>query len=329
MVRKQYDVRAVLRRFGIEVTWEDGTRLWAKCPFHLRMLGKEDEGATNWFIRCGGPRNGQSHCFACGGGGSLPWLVEHVLNLTQWSSAVEWLDEFKAEDEPLPRGVQLRVEARSLGREAFAMPFGVAGDEPLSEWIEIARDYVTKDRGLTPEQVRRWSIGYAVEGRLEGRIVVPVHDADDELCGYMARAYGSARKRYLYPSTAEHPNLDAMFGERHWPRSRERVYACEGAFNALAVERAIPGAHVAVLGGSHLRPMHAAKLSTFGEVVLLTDPDAAGDKAARALQAALGRHARVTRVRLPEGKDANDLSPEELRRCVAASETDRDSRRAT
>lgn len=324
---KRYDVPAILRRFEIMVEWREGTKLFALCPFHLRTVGREASKPT-WFIRGAGNRAGQSHCFSCGEGGGLPWLVMHVLGLQGASAAVDWLDEFEAEDEPIPHTVSLRVDTRMMGRPEFVMPAGVVEDEPLAEWPERVREYA-EGRGLTALQVRRWGIAYALEGWLEGRLVIPVHDGLSDLCGYMARAMFPTRRKYLFPSLADGVDLDALFGERHWPPTRRRAYACEGALNALAVERAIPGAAVAALGGSELRPMHAAKLATFAEVALLTDPDEAGDKAAGQLRASLGRHCRLARVSLPAGRDANNLTAEELRACVDASVTGSDSRAAT
>ena len=312
----RHDVRAVLRRLGIEVTWEEGTRLWARCPFHLAVVGREDNKAS-WFIRSRGPRVGQSWCFSCSEGGTLAWLVMHSLGFRSWGGAKEWLDGFEAVPEPLPETVTVRVEMG--GSPGFRLPPGVVDDEPLEEWVAPAREYAER-RGLTAAQVRRWGIGYAVEGRLEGRLVIPVHDARDELRNYMARSFAGARTRYLYPSAADGAGQDALFGERCWPPERRRVVACEGALNALAVERVCSGdvyAAVAAIGGSNVRPIHAAKLSTFAEVVVLTDPDDAGDAAARKIAGMLGRHSRVTRVRLPPGKDAADLPSDELRRCLA------------
>jgi DNA primase len=310
----RHDVRAVLKRLGIEVTWEEGTRLWALCPFHLAVTGREDTKAS-WFIRSGGPRAGQSHCFSCQDGGTLTWLVQHVLGFRSSGSARSWLEGFEAVPEPLPEVVSVRVEAPA--RRAFALPPGVVDDEPLEEWPSQPRDYALS-RGLTPAQVRRWGIGYAVEGRLEGRLVIPVHDARDELRNYMARTFTGQRRRYLYPSAADGAGQDALFGERCWPSLRRRVVACEGALNALSVERVCPGDAVAAIGGSNVRPIHAAKLATFAEVVLLTDPDEAGDAAAEKLRGMLGRHCRIARVRLPAGTDAASLPPDELTRCLAA-----------
>ncbi len=65
--------------------------------------------------------------------------------------------------------------------------------------------------------------------------------------------------------------------------------------------------------------MHMGKLAAFGEVVIFTDTDPAGDAAAAEITAALVRHVkRIRRVALPRGKDANDATVEELR-CLLRS----------
>ena len=111
------------------------------------------------------------------------------------------------------------------------------------------------------------------------------------------------------------------------------MVVCEGAFNALAVERVWPGAEdreaahawglpaVAAIGGSVLRPMHALKLAAFREVLVLTDPDHAGEKVALELAGALGRHVVVKRVTLAPGTDADSIPGEDLRRALWAAKS--------
>lgn len=218
------------------------------------------------------------------------------------------------EPEPLPETVGLEYGA--LNSRRFQMPKEFI-HEPLAQWVTPARKYV-ESRGITAPQIAKWSLGYAVDGKLAGRIVIPTTTRLGQVCGYMARSFTNARKRYLYPAASERPNLDAMFGEFHWPASTARrghsVVVTEGALNALAVERAVPGAFLAALGGRHVRPMHMGKIASFGHVTILTDPDAAGDAVALELQSLLGRHSEVRRVRLPEDQDANDMDASELAR---------------
>lgn len=329
------DVRRVLRELGIVDVRDEGDRIWAPCPFHGEVVNsfvggnrvvvdqrwlarfKGGQEAGTWFIRPKGARRGQHHCFACGKGGPLQLLVGHVLDVG-WRSVEEWLARWEGADEPaapLPSVVRFEL----VGVAEFRMPVGVVWGQPLSEWLTPYRRYGEK-RGITAAQVERWAIGYCPEGRLEGRIVIPVHGTDDVISGYMARAIDpKADRRYLFPSSSDFPDLDVVFGERCWPevwlRGDRTVVVTEGAINALAVERAgVP--YVGALGSSHVRPLHVAKLATFGKVVVLTDPDLAGDKAAEELKAALSTVSSV-RVRLPPRADAASLPSEVLRAWIS------------
>jgi DNA primase len=290
-----------------------GDRLWAQCPFH------EDQDPS-WFVRRSGERAGQHHCFACKAGGPLDSLIKHVLK-TSDAGARAWLEKLDAGEAPGPaEAPEFIIAASRPGAKGFALPREVRCT-PLGAWPSIPRAYATA-RGLTPEQVERWGIGYAPEGRLAGRLVIVVRDAAGRARNYMARDFtGGEPRRYLYPAAVDRPDLDVVFGEQHWPASnRRRVVVTEGALDALAVERAVGGT-VAALGGSMVRPLHVAKLGTFREVVVLTDSDAAGDAAADVLGASLGRHAALLRVRLPEGKDAASVSSAELEAALCETNT--------
>jgi DNA primase len=194
----------------------------------------------------------------------------------------------------------------------------------LSEWPDAPREYA-RARHLI-EQVDRWGIGYAEAGQLAGRIVIPYRDLYGVPHGYTARTFTDSPIRYKEPREDEHPNRAAMFGEQHWldvDTDEETVIVCEGALNALAVERAltVPGEYypaVAATAGSALRPAHALKLAQFSRVVVLTDPDRAGDKMAGHLQDALVRHSEVIRVRLPQKEDPDSIEREALREALAA-----------
>jgi DNA primase len=300
-------VEAVLTRLKIrfEPKPKHG-RIWGRCPYH-----QDDD--PSWFIRVA-PREryGLQHCFSCKSGGSLVDLVAHMRGLTN-QGAQAWLDEFDeqvVDIEPAPE-ISRVIEIRT--GSSFRMPREVIF-EPLSQWVTPARQYMTK-RGVTPWQVNLHRLGYAVDGRLAGRIVIPVYKPNGTPSCYQARDFCDREKRYLYPMSEEQPDLDTLFGENQWSTHRSCVVVTEGSFNALAVERAIPdrsGIAFAALGGSDFRSAHAFKLSTFERVILLTDSDPAGDHIADKLQAALIRHVGVKRVRLLGG-DANNQPEWKLR----------------
>ena len=83
----------------------------------------------------------------------------------------------------------------------------------------------------------------------------------------------------------------------------------EGGIDGLAVERATSLPFGAVCG-SVLLPGHVARLSTWREVLIASDPDNAGRGLAEALHAALARWVRIGFVRLPPGYDCAKLEKE-------------------
>lgn len=301
-------VSEVLQRLGVEAR-RRGREWSALCP------NKEHKDRDpSWRIRDepGSDRHGMHHCFPCGFGGTVEDLVIYLLDVP-WREAKTWLDGGTVEiDRPVAGRVELKVRSPSRG---FRLPAGVEL-EPFDGWPTSVRRYA-QSRGITAKQVFHWGIGFAVEGRLGGRIVFIKRDSSGTLAGYTARTFVDDKRRYREPEPWEKPRPQVMFGEEHWPsnRSTARLYVLEGAINALAVERAVDVSHFAVTSGSQLYAIHAAKLIGWGEVVLVTDPDTAGDKLAATIDMALARHVgdgKVRRVVLPKGQDAASLPEREL-----------------
>jgi DNA primase len=301
-------VEVVVRALGIEIARKRGRRAWALCPFH------DDHDATNFFVRIEGKYAWTYHCFACKVGGSVIDLVMKIRGI-DYKAARAFVDQSGRNYEPPRARVRVVERPPLLGRVRFRLPpEGIFG-EPLEEWVTPARVYAKK-RHLTQAEIDRYKIGYAVDARLGGRIIFPVLVAPDARpVSYSARSFVGAERKYLTPHESEDADLDALFGEHLWPKNldeRDLICVTEGAINALACARAT-GKNASSISGSDVRPGHVIKLGTFKCVALLTDPDKAGDKAARGFRSSLGRRTNVVRVRLPAGKDADDLAPEELR----------------
>lgn len=311
-------VESVLAVLGIKFELKEVRgRLWGLCPYH-------QDTKASWFVRVTPDRYGQHHCFSCKQGGGLADLVSHVRGITIMG-AVDWLKDFADQVPIIERDFEETIRMEVVQSAASFQPPAEFIFKPLSEWVSPARSYLV-ERGVTSSQVNCFRLGYAVSGRLAGRIILPTFkwapNGTFVMQSYMARDFTRHRqaKRYLYPPSEDHPNLDVMFGEHTWPeyhRTTQTVIVTEGALNALAVDRASIH-YVAALGGSDMRDVHVSKLSTFGRVGVFTDSDSAGDAIAAKLEGALERHVLVQRVRLPsdpgsgKAKDANDYSKEEL-----------------
>jgi len=297
------DVARLLVALGIDAR-RRGREWWARCPLH-------SERTPSWSMRddVSGNAHGVHHCLGCGAKGGPVHLVAEIRDLT-YDEAAEWIAaQGLATREIAPLNVTVRVVGRTPPAP-FKLPLGL-GSGPLERWPSPVRRYV-ESRGITARQVTRWGMLYATEDRLGGRVVFPIADEEGRLQSYSARSFDGGEPKYLTPKREEHPNSAALFGAATWSGRRERVVVVEGAIDALACERALDGAPVAALGGSEPSRDQLLALSSFERVLVVTDPDAAGDKAADAVIGALARWRRVRRVRLPDGQDAASMPPEEL-----------------
>lgn len=305
-----------------------GQELWARCPHP----GHEEKDSS-WKIvdDPGGKWHGLSKCFGCGESGGPARLVASIKGVS--CSTAQWWIEQKGLDGDRPVVLRVRVEVEQDDTRSFVLPPTVRGVGALAVWPRPFRRFADR-RGLTDEQVARWGIGYAASGKLAYRVVFPIFDDSGRLLSYSARDItGEARAKYLTASRREGADPDAVFGAKHWPAPgwRQTVYVTEGVLNALAVERVVDGEAagegLGALDGSDLRPGQVIALSTFRRVVVLSDPDLAGDKLASAI-ATLGRWRELVRVGLPEGEDANSLSPRALISLLRAVPSERDPRDA-
>ena len=306
------DVPALLGRLGLDAK-RKGREWWACCPFH-------EERSASWCMR-DQPGDEEKHAlWRCYGacevrGGNAVGLVMRMLRLDR-DEAWRWIwSDAKATPEP-PPVLEVEVEVRRPGAP-FKLPSGVIL-APLAAWVTPARRYAV-ERGLTPAQVERWRLGFAVEGYLAGRLVLPVRNSKGKLVSYTGRTFVGSMKKWREPREEDGGDKGSVFGEEHWPPpgSRKRVVVTEAALDSLAVER-VADVSIGAVYGSELLPGHVARLSTFEEVVVASDPDKAGEKFAGQLRGALGRWVRVRHAAMPEGYDANALEREDPARLAEA-----------
>ncbi len=306
-------IETLLARLGIDAKRK--AKEWvALCPNPAH-----EDRTPSWRIRDdpGATRHGYHHCWPCGFGGSVVDLVMALKGISDFRDAKKWIEDAGAiveQNAAVVGSLEVQITPPQL---RFRLPDEVTL-KPIHEWPSLARDYWLK-RGLEPWQVDRWGVGYAMQGRLKGRLVVVYRDPQGRPLRYTARTFIDEEKRYLEPDEHEKANPHTMFGEQHWPDLEEReeqiLFVLEGAINGLALEAELPGVYFAATAGSEIRPLYAVKLSGWKKVVLMSDPDAAGDKVADALATSLSRHVPTARLRLPPGFDAGklrELRPGEL-----------------
>lgn len=306
-------VELVLEALGIEAV-QRGKQLWAKCP----NVAHNDRHPS-WRIRNepGSPKDGYHACPPCGFEGGLVGLIAYTkgCDFRDARGLLERIEKgIAVEKKSVPSSVSVIVK-----RPGFILPPGTrfAPECPLSAWPRMAREYALgPKRRITPEQIDKWRIGFADEGRLAHRIVLVTRDAKGIARNYTARTYVNHPKRYFEPEHWEKADRNFMFGEERWNQSNrfDCVVVTEGAFKSLAVERAAPDVALATTSGSAVMPGYPIKLSRFAHVIVSTDANHTGDLIADELMFMLKRQ-RVpcTRMRLREGTEHDEIEIEELR----------------
>lgn len=309
------DVAQLLAELGVDARHRGGSVWEARCP-----LPGHDDDKPSWTIvdDPDDPKHGCHHCFGCSRGGTAIDLVVARYEFSARSSAIAWIVERATG--PLRHAATVRIVVGSARRPLFVLPGGVRFAR-YADWPAPARDYALS-RGIEEWQMARWGVGYAVDGRLAGRLVFPARDATSSITSYTARSFTRAPKRYIEPRREEGADPAAIFGEHLWPPtgSRRAVVVTEGAINGLAAER-VSRLPIAALYGSQVHLEQVLKVSSFTRAYVLTDPDLAGDRAAEKLEGALARHVEVARVILPRKTDAQSVGP------VALLEAFRDARK--
>jgi DNA primase len=292
---------------GRKVKLRRSGRIWEGCcPFHKEKTPsfKVDDARGTW------------HCFgACNEGGDVIEFVRKAQGLS-FVEAIEQLARDAGVDLPKANPEAIRREAQRLSlievleeaREWFRAQFKAS---------EEAKAYV-KTRGITQEQVERYSVGFApgdrsalksalgpgcglerlsqaglvrveegsalASDRFRGRVVVPIRDARGRTVSFTGRILAGEGPKWINgPETDVFLKGSTVF---NFDRARQPahdgapVLVCEGPFDVMACERAGYPAAVCTMGTA-FTPEHLKTLWRLSdEPVLLFDGDPAGQKAA-------------------------------------------------
>lgn len=294
------------------------------------------------------------HCFGCSAhGDAIKWLVEQ--NGMTFIEAVKQLADASGMEVPA-RSPQ---EAEKAERITGLRPALEAVQAFYARELEVtgAAMEALAARGIGPDMVARFGLGFApsrrghlkglgptsralfdagVIGRAESdgaayerfrsRIMIPVHDARGQLCGFGGRDFGGSDPKYLNSPDSEIFDKGRLLFNAH--RAAERLAALrrvashpdaipprliivEGYMDVIALDQA--GFAAVAPMGTALTPAQIERaLRMDGEPILMFDGDSAGQKAAmRAADAFMPfagtRGAGISFVTLPSGMDPDDV----------------------
>lgn len=240
------------------------------------------------------------HCFRCEQSGSIARLFR-----------------FLADGEPIPTVPRPQFLSQDEDDADIVLPEGFTTNFTMTQEGRLAWEYLLS-RNLTPTQIERYGIGYAMWGKYRGRVIVPITHRG-RVVSFVARAYVSGlTPKVLNPSAEEASppshylfNLDqALF----YPK----VVLVEGVFDALTTG-IVDGEYCAVATfGKQLTNRQLAQLceAGFKEVVFAWDTRDAVPQILTFARALLPFFRSVRVAFLPGEEDPNSLGHERMAECV-------------
>lgn len=339
-VREHADFAAILAHYGLKLSGR-GRQQKLRCPFH-------DDRRPSLSIDL---EKGVFHCFGCQAKGNALEFVADKEGLDRKGGLREaatkvaaicgielappragkgsrtpqnGLQAPKVEVGP-PSGSNPSPRAARRVREAPQEPI----NPPLTFALKLDPEHrYLAERGLEPETIEAFGLGYASRGIMQGRICIPIHDEGGNLVAYAGRWVGPDE---TIPEGEDKYKLPPGFQKNHVLFNLNRVLGADGTEGgALAhlfiVEgyfstfrfHAIGPAAVALMGSSMSDEQIAllAQLPYLQQVTLLTDGDEAGRKARESILPRLCARYLVRAPELPEGSSPDNLPDEAFFRLV-------------
>jgi DNA primase len=225
-----------------------------------------------------------------------------------------------------PAGLHLQQEWRGSGmpveepqRASKGSPASRSPDRlhRLSFSLRLGWHPYLEERAVDPATAAWFGVGYyAGGGWLRNRIVFPIHDHEGQLVAYAGRSLDGSEPRYLFPPGFPKSQVVFNLHRAVW-ESAKCALVVEGFFDCLRVHQAGYRNVVALLGVRLSEMQEKLLLERFSRLVLMLDGDEAGQGASRQLAARLRGRVSLSLVKVPSGRQPDQLSSEEIGRMVS------------
>jgi len=326
-VKSAITMEQVLDHYGILDKFKRGTdSLNGPCPIH--------KGSNPTQFRVSVSKN-IWNCFSeCKHGGNTLDFISEMEGVSIHAAALKAIEWFKLDpgavstehsesgetDEATPAH---KPAARPATRTATSPPpvEKAVPNAPLKfrlDKLDRKHPYLT-ERGLTEETIIDFGIGYCSKGMMEGRIVIPIHNAKGEVMAYAGRFPGEPpedTEKYKLPpgfrKMQELFNIDRASKE---PED-EPLIIVEGFFGCMKIHQA-GYRNVVALMGSTMSLTQEEFIRRYSHVILILDEDEAGRTARAEIAVRLAKFTYVKiHVFAEEGQQPDKLSAEEMRQLL-------------
>lgn len=245
------------------------------------------------------PNEGAFFCHKCNERGNLITLKKHL-------GDYERREQNRMQNTARKQAGSIQEAFPNKGK-AYAMPDekkAVQAHERLLKDSE-ALSYVTETRGISKEALIQFKLGLEVDGAGIQWLTIPHYEKGKLI---------NIKSRRLSPAPSDKERFKRIPGCRSilfngdvLQENPEEVYIAEGEIDAITLyDQGIKNVVTGTTGAGAFDPAWIDQLAKVKKIVLVYDPDEAGQKGARELARRLG-YDRCLNVVLPDGQDVNEF----------------------
>lgn len=275
-----------------------GSYIMCTCPNSNHKSGQERNPSCGILKRDEGERlQGWVHCFACGYTMSFDEMISDVMGVNDDGEfGRKWL---------LDNFINIlgneRTFSLDLNRDTHKDKIYYISDEELDKY-RYSHPYWAK-RKIDEETCIRFDLGYDKE---TNSITMPCWDYQGRCIGVSLRAVD--RKSFHLPKGVTKPIYLFNYAIKEgW----KEIYLCESQINALYLNSLGYNA-CACFGTGSLQQAQDIVRYGIRSVVFCFDGDSAGRKGMQRMFDKIQNKVLCSYIEVPEGKDVNDLSAEEI-----------------
>ena len=208
LLRKSLSFERVLEHHGITVKKQKGNRHVGYCPLPTHQGTKKSPSFSAKLDI------GVWQCFGCKASGNVLDFCVYMSGLNPKNPqdlrqvALKLQDTFGMPEASKPTKAPSPPTKPTPSPPAKNLP--VIINPPLDfELQDLDREHpYLKERGILPETIESFGLGYCNRGLMKGRVVIPLHDYDRNLVGYAGRIVDDTvineyNPKYKFPSSRE------------------------------------------------------------------------------------------------------------------------------
>jgi DNA primase len=318
IIKERVSIQSVLDHYGVQLRRVNQNSLRGKCPLptHSSKESKESFSVeTNkniWACQsdsCAAARQGKR-------GGNVLDFTALMENCSIRDAALKLHNWFLSSSSSPPTTAAEQPKQKLVSEKKMDAPAAMEEiNKPLSftlKDVDCAHPYV-RSRGFSEDTATYFGVGFFPgKGSMSARCVIPIHNENGELIAYAGRAIDATEPRYKLPpgfqKSAVLYNL-----HRAIENGEKGLIVVEGFFDCMKIHDAGYPFVVALMGCTLSDAQEKLLIDHTGMVLLMLDSDHAGRSAAVAIAARLVDKVFVKILKLPDGKQPDQLSSDEIK----------------